>query len=172
NPAISITGYYTVEQYDTEQSNRSWRGNSPPTAFDPANNWFADVDDDVDTWNIGLAFPGLGEHLGLRPGALELGLDYTQSDVESNIAVTGAENISTAPLPELRSDMTSFSAYARFYVNDQAAVRLSVEWAELDTEDFGLDGVGPDTLSNVLLLGESAANYDVTLVSLSYLYRW
>jgi hypothetical protein len=42
----------------------------------------------------------------------------------------------------------------------------------LKATDFAVDGILPDTLSNVLLLGEGSPRYDLTLVSLSYRYRF
>jgi hypothetical protein len=57
-------------------------------------------------------------------------------------------------------------------VGESSSIRLTVESSQLDTDDFALDNVVPDTLANVLTLGESAANYDLILVTGSWTYRF
>ena len=102
---------------------------------------------------------------------LDLGFDYTLSDTESEVDVTATAG-GTAPLPELRSQLNSVTAWARIEVGERASLRFSIENSRLETDDFALDNVVPDTLANVLTLGESAANYDVILVSGSLTYRF
>jgi hypothetical protein len=57
-------------------------------------------------------------------------------------------------------------------IGERSSIRLSVENSELDSTDFALDNVLPNTLSDVLTLGESAANYNVILITGSYTYRF
>jgi len=101
-----------------------------------------------------------------------LGIDWTHSSVESDIAVTGGSSVNTAPLPLLVSEMTSVSVFATVFINERSSVRFAYEQQDLRTDDFALDDVPVDGPSNVLLLGESAANYDLTLFMMSYSYRY
>ncbi len=80
--------------------------------------------------------------------------------------------LATAPLPELRSQLRSVSAWATLDVGDRSSIRLAIENQRLETDDFALDNVMPDTLANVLTLGESAANYDVIFLSGSFSFRF
>jgi MtrB/PioB family decaheme-associated outer membrane protein len=164
---LSITAYYTMQRYDSEQSGRSWT--NAGNATDPGSNWFADAEDDVNTWNIALSYEVPGESSG---GGMTFGMDYTVSDVASDIVVTGAANITTAPLPTLVSDMRSWTLFGSYAINANSALRLAYEKQELTTRDFALDNVPLDGLANVLLLGRSAANYDLSLLMLSYIYRY
>jgi hypothetical protein len=91
--------------------------------------------------------------------------------VGSIIDIT-ATTLPTAHLPELKTDMTSISAWARFEIGRHSSVRLALEASELDTDDFSLDNVAPDTLANVLLLGNQAAKYDVLLISAGWTIRF
>jgi MtrB/PioB family decaheme-associated outer membrane protein len=153
---ISLTGFYTNEKFDASQSARSfWDAAS---AADPANDWFADTEDRVDTWNLALSFSDLGAARGWS--GFDAGLDYTFSDTRSDIRVTAA-TARTAPLPELTAEMRSFSLWASFATGDRSNIRLTAENAKLSSDDWGLDHVVPGTLANVLLLGQSAANYDL-----------
>ncbi len=166
---VALLAYYTMEEYDASQSSRSFSPFPPTSVDDPDRDWFADTSDDVDTWNVSLTFSDIGADRGWN--GIDIGFDYTVSNVSSVIDVT-ATTFETAPLPELKTDMNSVSAWARFPVGEHASVRMALEASELDTTDFALDGVVPDTLSNVLLLGNSAANYDIFLVSAALTWRF
>ena len=161
---VNLSAYYTHENYDSSQSSRTFRNTTQ--AADPTRNWFANSEDDVDTYNVSLNLQNVGKN-----EALELGFDYTYSNTESMIAVT-ATTQTTAPLPDLRNKLRSYSVYGKYQLNNKSTIRLAVELGKLSSDDFGLDNVLPDTLSNVLLLGESSPQYDLTLVSLSYSYRF
>jgi MtrB/PioB family decaheme-associated outer membrane protein len=163
---VALVGYYTREEYDSDQSSRSF---APGQDADPLRNWFAESRDDVDTWNLSLSFSDVGAEHGWK--GFDFGFDFTHSNTESEIDVT-AVTLATAPLPDLRSKLRSVSAWAMIDVGVRSSIRLVVENSKLDTSDFGLDNVLPDTLANVLLLGESAANYNIILVTGSFTYRF
>lgn len=164
---IALTGFYTNEKYDSSQASRTFRNLG--TAADPDNDWWADTEDKVDTYNVGLAFTELGANRGWK--GIGFGVDYTYSKTNSNIEVT-AVTANTAPLPDLLTKMQSLSFWADFAVGEQSNIRLTAEDARLASTDWGLDDVVPGTLANVLLLGQSAANYDLWLISASWSYRF
>ena len=68
--------------------------------------------------------------------------------------------------------MRTFSLWGSFQVGANSNLRLTAESSELVSRDWALDSVAPDTLANVLLLGESAANYDILLITGSWTYRF
>ena len=164
---VVLTGFYTNESFNSSQSSRTFRNTSG--AANPANNWWADSDDNVDTYNVALSFTDIGADRGWN--GVEVGMDYTFSDMQSGWEVT-AVSAATEPMPDLISKMKSFSFWTTFATGDRSNLRLVAENAELKTQDWGLDNVVPGTLSNVLLLGESAANYDLWLFSASWSYRF
>ncbi|NND44296.1 MAG: MtrB/PioB family decaheme-associated outer membrane protein [Xanthomonadales bacterium] len=165
---ISVTAYYTIQNYDSLQTSRSWRGFAPSQALDPANNWSADAEDDVDTWNIAFTFERPGEY---SAGATEFGLDYTYSSVNSDIVVSTVSD-GADPLPTLVSKMRSWSVFGVYAINARSALKLAFEKQKLTTRDFALDGIAIDGPSNTLLLGRSAPNYDLSLLMLSYIHRY
>jgi MtrB/PioB family decaheme-associated outer membrane protein len=164
---IALTGFYTQEEYEASQSARSFFNDA--SAMDPANDWFADTDDEVDTVNVALTFSDIGSERGWK--GINFGLDYTLSNTQSNIMVTAA-SAATGPLPELQTEMRSFMLWGSAQLGENSSIRLSAENAELTTRDWALDGVATDTLANVLLLGESAANYDLWLITGSWTYHF
>jgi len=164
---ISLSGYYTHEKYDSAQSGRTF--SNIGGAENPDNNWWVASRDNVNTWNVALTLTDVGDDMGWK--GFDLGVDYTYSDTNSNIDVT-AETANTAPLPDLVAKLQSFSLWASLQTGSRSSIRVSAEKSKLMSQDWGLDNVNPDTLTNVLLLGESAANYDLWLISGSWTYRF
>jgi len=164
---IALTGFYTFEEYDASQSSRSIQNTNSPGS--PRNNWFADTEDSVDTYNIALTFTEVGADRGWK--GVEFGMDYTYSNTESVIDVVSVSE-DTAPLPDLQSKMQTFSIWGSIAVGDSSSIRLTAESAKLKSKDWALDNVDTDTLAWVLLLGQSAANYDLWLISASWSYQF
>jgi hypothetical protein len=164
---ISLSGYYTSERYNSAQSGRTF--NTIGASENPNNNWWVDSLDKVNTWNVALTLTDVGDKQGWK--GFDVGVDYTNSDTNSNIDVTAA-SANTAPLPDLVAKMQSFSLWASLQTGSRSSIRLSAEKSKLKTDDWGLDNVTPGTLTNVLLLGESAANYNLWLISGSWTYRF
>ncbi len=164
---ISLTGFFTNERYDSSQSGRTF--NNIGASENPDNDWWVDFNDKVRTWNVALTFSDIGDGMGWK--GLDAGLDYTYSNTRSAIEVT-AVSANTAPLPDLTAKMRSLSFWASLQTGERSSIRVSAEKADLKSADWGLDDVLPDTLANVLLLGESSANYDLWLISGSWTYRF
>lgn len=164
---LVLSGFYTRENWKTRQSNRQIFSFDPQTAWRDSRDWSADSEDTADTFNLHASFEGLGKNK-----ALAFGFDYTISNVDSRIEVSGAERIDTLPLPVIRTDWSTVSAYGEYQLNKQSQLRLRAELNKLDASDFALDDVVPDTLANVLTLGQSTQEYDVVLISASWNYRF
>ncbi len=164
---IALTGFYTNEKYDASQSSR-FLHNSDSTG-DVQNNWYADTEDRVDTYNIALTFTDIGADKGWN--GVEFGMDYTYSNTDSEINVASLAR-DTAPLPDLQSKMQTFSIWGSIELGERSSIRLAAESAKLKSKDWALDNVETDTLSWVLLLGQNAANYDLWLISASWSYRF
>jgi len=164
---VTLTAYYTKDKYEASQTSLAF--SSRPEAADPDRIWHARSKDEVDTYNASLAFSGLGESHGWK--GFSLGFDYTYSYTRSRINVT-AVTLPTAALPRLTSKFRSMGAWGNLEIGERSSIRLTVENAKLNTDDFAVDNVLPDTLSNVLTLGEGAPDYNVVLITGSLTYRF
>lgn len=165
--SVALTAFYTKEKYQANQSSISFSNEAG--AFNPNNNWWAKTTDKVNTWNVSLTFSDIGADQGWKK--FDMGFAYTYSDTNGIIDVTNvAEN--TKPLPALVDKFASFGAWAMLNVSDSSNIRLAIENTRLKSADFALDNVETNTLANVLLLGESAANYNVLLISGSWTYQF
>jgi hypothetical protein len=169
---IALTGFYTKEQYDSSQAGRAWSTANPTSVTDPGFDWSVDTRDKVDTWNLAITFSGIGKEQGWND--FDFGLDYTYSDTRTDMNITAGQLVfgGAAPVPQLQAEMQTFTLWGRVALGEQSSFRLSAESSELATSDWALDGVAPDTLANVLLLGQGAANYDLWLISGAWTYRF
>jgi MtrB/PioB family decaheme-associated outer membrane protein len=132
-----VSAFYTRETWKANQSNRQIFSFDPDTAWRESRDWWADSEDTVDTFNFGAGWDKFG-----KTEQFSFGFDYTVSDVESLIRVTGADFIETAPLPELSNKLRSFTLH------------------------------GSITMHNVLSLGQPTQDYDLWLFSASWSYRF
>ena len=167
---VALTGFYTKEKYESAQSARAFFNDF--SAGDPGFDWNADSTDKVDTWNFAITFSEIGKERGWN--GLDFGFDYTFSNTRSDILVTAGDLVfgDVGPLPQLQAKMRTFTLWGRFALGVHSSIRLAAESSELSTSDWALDGVVPDSLANVLLLGEGTPNYDLWLVSGAWTYRF
>jgi len=164
---VFLSAFYTRENWKANQSNRQIFSFDPGTANREDRDWWADTRDQVDTMNFHAGFDGLG-----KSEKFSFGFDYTFSNVESRIDVTGADFIETAPLPALKNKLRTFVIYGQMEINERSSVELRAESGKLTVDDFALDNVTQDTLFNVLTLGQPTQDYDLWLISASWSYRF
>jgi len=164
---VVLSGYYTREDWEANQSARTIYSDNPAMAYDEEQDWWADTEDEVETYNIHLGVDDLGE-----TGRFAIGFDYTVSNVESLVNVQGAEKVDTLPLPALVTDLSTLTVYGKVKFGERSSLVLRVESSELDADDFALDNVTQDTMERVLSLGQSTQEYDILLVSASWNYRF
>jgi len=164
---VFLSAFYTRENWKADQSNRQIFSFDPGTAYREDRDWWADTRDQVDTMNFHAGFDKLGQS-----ERFSFGLDYTLSNVESRIDVTGAGFITTAPLPALKNKLRTFVIYGQMDINERSAIELRAESGKLTVDDFALDNVTQDTLFSVLTLGQPTQDYDLWLISASWSYRF
>jgi MtrB/PioB family decaheme-associated outer membrane protein len=166
---VSLSFFYTREDWKADQSNRQIISFDPSSAYDENGNWWADTNDRVDTFNFHAGLDSLGQSENFS-----FGFDYTLSNVESQINVTGPNLLPTpaTPLPELKNKLRTFVVYGKMDISERSAVMLRAESGKLTVDDFGLDNVTQDTLASVLTLGQPTQDYDLWMFSASWSYRF
>lgn len=174
---MHFTAFYTHERFDADQSGRSWPGFAPQLAFDPNQNWFVRSEDTVDTVGLSGTFEDVGSRLGLArrsdgTGRLDLGFDYAYSRARSEIDVTGAANITTAPLPDLFTKLASYGMHGDYRATTATVFRIGIRYEKYDTRDFALDGIDVDTLANVLGLGNDSPDYSALWLTFAVRYEF
>jgi MtrB/PioB family decaheme-associated outer membrane protein len=123
--------------------------------------WLATGRDEFDTVVFGLQVPKLTERL-------KLNLDYTWSRSVGETGVDFAGRQSR--FPDLDTRLHTVRLYLDYQWRDNLSIRAGYWYERYDTSDWALDGVNPDTVSNLLALGADAFDYNVNTVWLSATY--
>ena len=124
--------------------------------------WEAAHDDDFMHYGGGFRIAGIGEKVDLT-------LDYTRSDGETEILVTGPV-VAATPLPELESTMDSLRLMLSFNASERLAIDVNARWERFKAEDWGLEGVAPDTIPSILTMGANPYDYDVWVFGVGFRY--
>lgn len=174
---VSLSGLLSSDRYQAAQSGRDWPGFAPQLAFDPSRNWWADHDDRVETTSLSVAWQDAGPArrvlawLDLQ-GSADLGAEFVHVRAQGDIDVRAAEGLTVEPLPETSSRRRAWAAWARFRTPGRWRFELRVEHERFRARDFAVDGVDIDSVSNLLLLGQSAPDYSVLALLATLGYRF
>jgi MtrB/PioB family decaheme-associated outer membrane protein len=125
--------------------------------------WWARTKDRINVVGAGI------KHV-LMKGKLELGGDISYSRSRSDIAMEPAT--SSASFPTARVDFESLKLYATYHLRENLSLIGSYWYEHYNADDWRLDGVQPDTVSNLLAFGNQAPNYTQNVVRVSLRYRF
>ena len=125
--------------------------------------WLAKVGDVTRTFAVGVTATRLR-------GKFDVGVDLTSS--RSNGTTVLDSDAPAADFPDLTTRIDSIRAYLRFPLRAAVNLELGYVHERYDSANWPIDGVEPDTISNVLSLGEESYEYKVNLISLSAQYRF
>jgi MtrB/PioB family decaheme-associated outer membrane protein len=124
--------------------------------------WSARNQDTVDSAGIGV------KHTALK-NKLNLGADYSITRTRGEITVTSGTSSS---FPDLTTRLGTVKLYADYALKKNLSLHGAYWYEHYKTVDWALDGVAPDTISNVLTLGEAAPSYHVNVVTLFLRYKF
>lgn len=162
----SVYGFANTEKFKSEQDGRAFTGIAKlAQSSDPRRNWNAKHRDDVDSFGIGFTH-------NVIKSKLDIGADYVYSKSTGKVDVTTGPALSSAPLPDLKTKLHSFKLYGDYKIKPDMFLRLRYWYEKYDSEDWAVDNVQPNTLANVITLGETSPDYDVHVIGLSLLYRF
>jgi len=152
---VTISAFYGWERIDSTLASSAAFG---------VPDWRATQKDTIDTVGITLEVTDLG-----RDG-LDAGIDYAYSSGTGRITMqTGAP---TAALPDLESRLHSVNLFGRYRINDRLSLRVDYIYEDFRSKDFAKDGVAPDTIPNVLTLGDESPDYSNHFIGTSLTYRF
>lgn len=156
NEKLSGHAYIGREQIKSNQA-----GSQVPDSAD----WFVDNDDTIDSFGLGIKWQ--------QSHKLDIGIDYTYSDTEGETRLTSQSvNPPLVEFPDLTSELHSLKIYADYKWHRNTSLKLSYRYEEFDVSDWSVDGVNPDTIPEVLLLGEDNPGYKEHVVGVSLITRF
>ena len=148
--AIALSGFYGV------QTRESKTAGSVPF---PTRDWLYDTEDAVTTAGARLKLNGFLHQ------ALDLTVDYAHSNGVGDYATTFEDRRSS--FPSLISRHRSADARLRYAWRPRTALVLRYRFERYRAADWTIDGLGPDSIRNVLTLGRSSPRYSNHLIALS-----
>lgn len=155
-PDLSGHAYVGRDIYKSRQS-----GSQVPDTPD----WFVRNEDTVDSVGLGLRWAG--------EGRFEVGGDYVLSrstgevDIRSNNALPPV-----GQFPDIKANIHSLRLYADYKLEKNTKLKLQYRYEKLDADEWSIDGVNPDTIPEVLLLGEQNPSYSQHLFGVSLVVRF
>ncbi|MFX4228353.1 MAG: MtrB/PioB family decaheme-associated outer membrane protein [Porticoccaceae bacterium] len=169
---LGLSAYIGRDYYRSDQSGRSFRGSVPADAGNPMRDWQVDARDRYISTGINLDWDDIVLPLGQWRPEVDFALNISRSEAEGRYQTEVGADLMSAPLPAVTSDFDRIEASVRHALNDRSRVYLALEWEYYRSQDFAWNGVAPDTLNGVLLMGEGGAGYRQTWAHLGYRYRF
>jgi MtrB/PioB family decaheme-associated outer membrane protein len=124
--------------------------------------WQAKNEDDFTTIGAGLRLAQIGDKMDLQ-------FDFSHSEGESDIFLDSA-----AGLPDQFPTLNNEIDYARLNLGYQATERLGIDfnvgYQQIDSDDWALEGVAPDTIPQILSLGALPYDEDSLWIGLGIRY--
>ena len=149
--------------------------------LDPCLNWSSDMLDKVQTLGFGLR---------KKASALDLtgNLILTRARSDNNVSggnwannildgpgaaptIIAAWFISATPLPTVTTDMAEVRLNGKYTIDKRQSVRVAYSYLRMKSYDWVYDGmqIGAGTIAGVLPTNETAFNYSVNVVGVSYI---
>ena len=171
---VNTYAYYTHESYDYDQRGFRRAGNHSFPPGDPRNRagedfWTTDNGDKVNTVGAGLDWTVIKDKFNVHMN-MAYSRAYTDYDQSSGPLLTGGN--AASPLPDVTTRFTDFNLTGDYKIKENTTVRASYLYERFMTSDFALDNVAVDTLSNVILLGNSSPEYVEHMVGISLIYEF
>ncbi len=165
---IDTYAYVTYERIQREQN--GYERNTvvtPLSVRDPGRFWDLDTIDDVYSLGTGVNIRDL------MGGRVDINADYTFSYADTEIDPVGGTTLQPVfDLTHLTTRTHSFNITGDYRLRDNMKVRLAYLFEYFKTRDFSLSQVYPDSLNNVLLLGNTDPNYTAHVGWLSFIYEF
>ncbi len=149
---ISLTGYLNRTVISSTQDSSSIGG-------DP--DWSAENEDTINTIGLGLSYVP-------TEGNFRLGVEYVHTGATGEIDFDDA---SLTSLPDLESDLDNIEIFAEHDYSENLTYRASYAYEVYEEKNWNIDEVAPDTIDNVLNLGETSPDYNIGVIWLSLKYR-
>jgi MtrB/PioB family decaheme-associated outer membrane protein len=153
NPDVSVYGFANSQDIDSSMSSSADLG----SAF-----WHATTDDRFITAGLGIQ--------ARVSQKISIGFDYVSADSEGVMSTDSGQH--EDPFPALKTDLRNARLYLSYLASDHWGWKLLAEHETYQSEDWYVDGLGPDGISNILTMGQLSPDYEVTVLRVMGTYRF
>lgn len=122
--------------------------------------WYAVNDDEALTL-------GLGVHHQVIEDKLKIGADYVHAESSASIDISIGEQF-----PDLNTKRDTIILYADYNFDEELTMKVSYQYEEYSADNWYIDDVVPNTLDNVLTLGETTPSYRIGVIWLNLRYNF
>ncbi len=158
--------FFSYEQYRSDQDGRSFRGFAVvPDSQNPARDWQHESEDKVKTLGSDFTVFQVAPATDMKLGYL---LAFGRSELETE---TGSA-LSSAPVPSQHNKTVRLSAEFLHRYSPRLDLILKLTHETYEATNFSTDSVEPNTVANVILLGNETPSYSVNWYQLSVKYRF
>jgi len=153
NPDVSVYGYANREDIDSSMSGAADLG---------SDFWHATTQDRFNT-------AGLGIQARVSKKVM-IGFDYVFSDSQGIVFTDSGQG--EDPFPALETELRNARVHISYRVSDRWGWKLLAEHESYESEDWYVDGLGPDGISRILTMGLLSPDYDVLVLRMLATYRF
>ncbi|WP_299806630.1 MtrB/PioB family decaheme-associated outer membrane protein [uncultured Shewanella sp.] len=150
---FSVNAYLNQDWRDSEQAGSN--NFSLP-------NWYANTDETSTLVGIGF------DYLQLLDKKLDLGLDYSYSDGQSDTEIIQGL---TSPYGDYFAEKHNINAFAKYQLGEKMALRFDWIFENYKDSDWLNQGLTVDSIPNVLTFGDLSHNYSAHYVGLTFSYE-
>jgi MtrB/PioB family decaheme-associated outer membrane protein len=174
---LTLAAYTSYNNYESEQTGRSFRGGIEKNAFDvtvplaqasdPARNWDTDIEDEVITLGFNAQWQFRDDIV------LSADYNYVDSNSDYDFSNGGGTGMSSDPLPaDDETEQHHLVLEGIWHYRENLSIKLDYQYWSYEDEDWAINGVAPNSIDKVLSLGEKEADEDLHYIGTSIIYRW
>jgi len=142
-----------------EATNSKQAGSAAAAAPD----WSAQNNDAVNTFGVGIKQAVIEDKL-------DVGADFNLSRAIGEVKVNAG--VAAPGLPDISTRLSTLKLYTSYKLEENLSVNGSYIHEQYKSENWALDGVTPDAISNVLTLGDQPPAYHVNVIMVSMRYTF
>lgn len=152
--------YYSYGQNMSKQNGQGLPGGGGDTEY-----WDADYDDRINTAGIGGKVTELNRKW-------DIGADLVFTQATGKIDLARESGAAVTQYPDLKTIFASLKFWTTYQQTKKLAYKFSYWIEDYDADNWALDSLEPDSVSNMLLMGEDVGNYRVHVVGASAIYNF
>ncbi len=153
NRDVSVYGFANSQDIDSSLSSSADLG----TAL-----WHASSDDRFITAGLGIQ--------ARVSRKISIGFDYVYADSEGRVSTDSG--LGEAPFPVLETELRNARIHISYLASEHWGWKLLAEHETYQSEDWYVDGLGPDGIANILTMGQISPDYDVTVLRMMATYSF
>jgi MtrB/PioB family decaheme-associated outer membrane protein len=159
---VTTSAWYTREVIESSQAGED----EGAGAILGIPNWTADFDDTVDTLGLGARITGIRSKW-------DVGADIVHTRTTGEVALVNlVPGGGVTPYPDLKTSLNSVKLWTQYRYRKDLSWKLGYRYERYSEDNWALDNLQADSVTNLLLLDEETPDYDVHIIAASVIYHF